>query len=102
MFYFQTVSGSTQLSIAGWQQESGNGSEIMKEVLDGSVFAPMCSILLRAETLRARGGCPVDWGPCTLDQAAWFPLQDGDLGEFDQLYHKNVRAPFALTQALLP
>jgi glycosyltransferase involved in cell wall biosynthesis len=51
-----------------------DGTEILAEILDGSVFAPMCTILIRTEALRARGGFPVDWGPCTLDQATWFPL----------------------------
>jgi NADP-dependent 3-hydroxy acid dehydrogenase YdfG len=30
------------------------------------------------------------------------PVEDGNLEEFDHLYHTNVRAPFALTQAFLP
>jgi NADP-dependent 3-hydroxy acid dehydrogenase YdfG len=29
-------------------------------------------------------------------------VEDGSLSEFDELYHTNVRAPLALTQALLP
>ncbi|TYO61364.1 SDR family NAD(P)-dependent oxidoreductase [Bradyrhizobium hipponense] len=30
------------------------------------------------------------------------PVEDGNLSELDQLYHTNVRAPLALTQAFLP
>ena len=45
----------------------------LKEVLNGLIFAPMCTILLRTEVLRARGGFTVDWGH-TLDKAVWVPL----------------------------
>ena len=50
-----------------------DGTEILKEVLNGLVFAPMCTILLRTEVLRARGGFTVEWGH-TLDKAVWVPL----------------------------
>src|SRR5262249_389191 len=30
------------------------------------------------------------------------PIEHANLGEFDRLYQTNVRAPYALTQALLP
>lgn len=30
------------------------------------------------------------------------PIEDGHLSDFDRLYQTNVRAPYALTQALLP
>jgi glycosyltransferase involved in cell wall biosynthesis len=51
-----------------------NGTDILNEVLDGVIFAPMCTILLRTELLRARSGFPTDWGPHTLDKAVWVPL----------------------------
>jgi glycosyltransferase involved in cell wall biosynthesis len=51
-----------------------DGTEILTEVLNGLVFAPMCTILLRTEVLRARGGFPVDWGPHTVDKAVLVPL----------------------------
>jgi glycosyltransferase involved in cell wall biosynthesis len=51
-----------------------DGTDILNEVLDGSVFAPMCTTLLRTEALRASGGFPVDWGTHSVDKAAWIPL----------------------------
>jgi glycosyltransferase involved in cell wall biosynthesis len=51
-----------------------DGTDVLREVLDDSVSASMCTIMIRTEALRANGGFPVNWGPHTVDKAAWVPF----------------------------
>lgn len=51
-----------------------DGIDILREVLGGLIFAPMCTIMLRTDALRSTGGFPADWGPHTVDKAVWVPL----------------------------
>ncbi|MGY4286387.1 glycosyltransferase involved in cell wall biosynthesis [Bradyrhizobium sp. LM2.7] len=69
-------SGYTLKGVANRRLGTGiwGGTEILKEVLNGLIFAPMCTILLRTDVVRARGGFPVEWGPHTVDKAVWVPL----------------------------
>jgi glycosyltransferase involved in cell wall biosynthesis len=50
-----------------------NGTDILEEFLEGRIAPQMCSIMVRTEALRARGGFPVDL-PYGSDIAAWAPL----------------------------
>jgi glycosyltransferase involved in cell wall biosynthesis len=50
-----------------------DGTEILMEYLTNQISVSMCSIMLRTELLRARGGLPLDL-PHAADVAAWAPL----------------------------
>ena len=50
-----------------------DGVDILLELLKGHIFPQMCTILIRTEALRARGGFPTDMAYAT-DLAAWAPL----------------------------
>jgi glycosyltransferase involved in cell wall biosynthesis len=50
-----------------------DGTVILHEFLEDRISAQMCSILVRVDTLRARGGFPVEL-PFSLDKAGWSPV----------------------------
>jgi hypothetical protein len=57
-----------------------DGKEILKEFLRGNISPQMCTVALKTEVLRMRGGFPDDW-PHMGDLAAWVPLLlQGDAG----------------------
>lgn len=49
------------------------GTEILKEFLRGNISPQMCTLAIKTEALRARGGFPAGW-PHTGDLASWVPL----------------------------
>jgi Glycosyl transferase family 2 len=50
-----------------------DGTAILQEFLEDRISAQMCSILIRVDALRARGGFPVE--PLfSLDKAGWAPI----------------------------
>ena len=50
-----------------------NGTEILLDFLTDQITVTMCSVLMRTDLLRARGGLPLEL-PHTADIAAWAPL----------------------------
>ncbi len=50
-----------------------DGDDILKEFLRGAITAVTCTILFRTNSLRAKGGFPLDW-PHVGDIAAWTSL----------------------------
>jgi glycosyltransferase involved in cell wall biosynthesis len=50
-----------------------NGTDILLEFLKRQISAEMCTIMIRTDALRARGGFPTDL-PLAADLAAWSPL----------------------------
>ena len=50
-----------------------DGTVILQEFLEDRISAQMCSILMRVDALRARGGFPSEL-PYSLDKAGWSPL----------------------------
>jgi glycosyltransferase involved in cell wall biosynthesis len=50
-----------------------NGIDVLLEFLRDEIIVTMCSVILRTETLRLRGGIPLDL-PSTADVGAWAPL----------------------------
>ncbi len=61
-------SASRKLGTGIW-----SGIEILDEFLRGHISCVMCTIMFRAEVLRASGGLPTDW-PNAADLACWMPL----------------------------
>jgi glycosyltransferase involved in cell wall biosynthesis len=62
-------------AVRNQQLETGifDGTDILEEFLEHRIAPQMCSIMIRTEALRARGGFPVDL-PYGSDIAAWAPL----------------------------
>jgi glycosyltransferase involved in cell wall biosynthesis len=57
-----------------------NGPDVLLEFLADEISAAMCSVMVRTDALRSRGGFSVDL-PHTADVAAWAPLLlEGDVG----------------------
>ena len=50
-----------------------NGTNILLEILEGHLFAPMCTVIMQTTALRAREGFPIDW-PHLADKATWVPM----------------------------
>jgi glycosyltransferase involved in cell wall biosynthesis len=50
-----------------------NGPDVLLEFLADEISVAMCSVMVRTDALRSRGGFPVDL-PHTADVAAWAPL----------------------------
>jgi glycosyltransferase involved in cell wall biosynthesis len=50
-----------------------DGADILQEWLKGQISAHTCTVMMRTEVLRVRGGFPMDW-PHTMDLACWVPL----------------------------
>jgi glycosyltransferase involved in cell wall biosynthesis len=50
-----------------------NGIDVLLEFLTDEITVAICSVVMRTEALRARGGFPLDW-PHTGDVATWAPL----------------------------
>ena len=50
-----------------------NGTDVLLEFLTDQITVTMCSVMVRTEALRSRGGFPLDF-PHTADVAAWAPL----------------------------
>jgi len=50
-----------------------DGADILQEYLEERISAPMCTIVIKTESLRARGGFPVDF-PFAGDTIAWASL----------------------------
>ncbi|WP_081851090.1 glycosyltransferase family 2 protein [Bradyrhizobium sp. URHD0069] len=50
-----------------------NGIDVLLEFLKDEIIVTMCSVMLRTETLRLRGGIPLDL-PHTADVGTWAPL----------------------------
>jgi glycosyltransferase involved in cell wall biosynthesis len=75
-------SGQTRPARASRRIGSGlrNGTDVLFEYLRDEITVATCSIMLRTEALRLRGGFPLDL-PHTADVAAWAPLLfDGKAG----------------------
>lgn len=49
------------------------GIDVLQEFLKGQITPQMCTIAVRTELLRSRGGFPDGW-PHTADLAAWIPI----------------------------
>src|SRR4051794_37665769 len=49
------------------------GTEILMDFLTDQITVTMCSVMMRTDLLRSRGGVPLDL-PHTADVAAWAPL----------------------------
>jgi len=64
----ETVARNRNLRTGIW-----DGTDILKEFLEGRLCTNMCSIMLRTEALRAGGGFPIDH-PYVADVAAWAPV----------------------------
>jgi glycosyltransferase involved in cell wall biosynthesis len=62
-------------AVRNQQLETGifDGTDILEEFLEHRIAPQMCSIMVRTEALRARGGFPLDL-PYGSDIAAWAPL----------------------------
>ena len=70
-------------AIASRKLQTGvwDGTDVLLEVLDGSIFGSMCTIMIRTDALRAKGGFPANWGPHSVDWAVWIPfLFSGKVG----------------------
>lgn len=50
-----------------------DGTAMLREFLEDRLSAQMCSILVRTDALRRRGGFPADM-PFSLDKAGWAPV----------------------------
>jgi Glycosyl transferase family 2 len=64
----RSASPSTTLDTGIW-----DGTDILLELLRDRITKMMCTTLIRAEALRARGGFPITL-PYSGDLAAWFPI----------------------------
>ena len=68
------------------------GTEILKEFLRGNISPQMCTLAIKTEALRARGGFPAGW-PHTGDLASWVPLllqgKAGFVNESCGTYHSH-------------
>ena len=60
-----------------------NGTDILLEILEGRLFAPMCTVIMQTAALRAREGFPIDW-PHLADKATWVPMLFTGTGWFRQ------------------
>jgi glycosyltransferase involved in cell wall biosynthesis len=67
-YHIEPVARNRRLKTGIWE-----GTDILKEFLEGRISTNMCSIMLRTETLRARGGFPIDH-PYVADMAVWAPI----------------------------
>jgi glycosyltransferase involved in cell wall biosynthesis len=72
---FDGPTGLTRPATASRVLRSGvwQGTEILKEFLRGNISPQMCTLAIKTEALRARGGFPAGW-PHTGDLASWVPL----------------------------
>jgi hypothetical protein len=72
---FDGPTGFTRPAIRSRVLRSGiwQGTEILKEFLRGNISPQMCTLAIKTEALRARGGFPAGW-PHTGDLASWVPL----------------------------
>jgi hypothetical protein len=50
-----------------------SGTKVLNEFLTDNITVTMCSVMLRTDLLRARGGIPPEY-PHTADVASWAPL----------------------------
>lgn len=66
--YLQPAATSRRLGTGIWE-----GVDILQEFFQNSISVPMCTIVIRTEMLRSRGGFPIDF-PNTGDTAGWVPL----------------------------
>jgi len=75
-----------------------DGTDILKEFLEGRLCANMCSIMLWTEPLRARGGFPIDH-PYVADLATWVPIllkgKAGFINEPCGIFRVNVEGQTA-------
>jgi glycosyltransferase involved in cell wall biosynthesis len=72
---FAASFGRTKPARASRSHHTGiwDGSEILLDFLTDQITVTMCSVLMRTDLLRARGGLPLEL-PHTADVAAWAPL----------------------------
>jgi len=50
-----------------------DGVDVLQEFLSGRISPQMCTVMIRVEALRSRGGFPANW-PHTGDLVSWVPL----------------------------
>jgi glycosyltransferase involved in cell wall biosynthesis len=63
-----------------------NGTDVLLEFLADKIDVAVCSVMVRTEALRARGGFSVNL-PHTADVAAWAPLLlEGEVGFVNEAY----------------
>jgi len=72
---FAASFGRTKPARASRSHHTGiwDGTEILLDFLTDQITVTMCSVLMRTDLLRARGGLPLEL-PHTADIAAWAPL----------------------------
>ena len=76
-----------------------NGPDLLKEYLMGNIFTVMCSIMIRTDMLRAKGGFRTDM--YAADMAAWAAmLLEGNAGLVNESCAVFCRHKSALTYAL--
>lgn len=76
------ASGATDRATASQRLKSGiyDGTDVLFEFLAGHISPHLCTVAMKTETLRGRGGFPDDF-PHTGDLASWVPmLLDGKVG----------------------
>ena len=73
--FHMSSSGQTKPARTSRHIGSGlrNGIDVLLEFLTDEITVAMCSVMMRTEALRSRGGFPLDL-PHTADVAAWAPL----------------------------
>jgi glycosyltransferase involved in cell wall biosynthesis len=50
-----------------------DGLDVLQEFLSGRISPQMCTVMIRVDALRSRGGFPANW-PHTGDLVSWVPL----------------------------
>jgi glycosyltransferase involved in cell wall biosynthesis len=76
--FHMSSSGHTRPARASKRIGSGlrDGMDVLMEFLTDEITVANCSVMMRTEILRSRGGFPLDY-PHTADVAAWAPLLFG-------------------------
>jgi glycosyltransferase involved in cell wall biosynthesis len=72
---FEPKSGLRRPAITSQSIDSGicDGTELLLEFLRGRISPAMCTIAMKTEVLRSRGGFPEGW-PHTGDLVSWVPM----------------------------
>jgi hypothetical protein len=97
---YDSSTGLTRPALTSRVLRSGvrEGMEILKEFLQDNITPQMCTIAIKTETLRARGGFPEGW-PHTGDLVSWVPLllqgKAGFINESCGTYHSHAETQTA-------
>jgi len=72
---FEPQTGIRRTAVASRLLKSGvcDGTEILLEFLAGRISPQMCTVAMKTERLRTRGGFPDDW-PHAGDLVSWVPM----------------------------